>query len=594
MRYSEELIEEIRARSDIVDVIGEHVKLRRSGSSYVGLCPFHSEKTASFSVSPDKQLYYCFGCHAAGNVITFEMQYQNASFLEAIQMLADRAGIALPQQEITKEAKEKEDRKEILLDIYRSAAAYYIYKLGTPQGKTGLNYLKSRGLSDETIKRFGLGYSGKYSDELYRYLKKKKNYDDRILADSGLFTYNEKYGFADRFWNRVMFPICDVRGRVIGFGGRVMGEGKPKYLNSPESELFNKRLNLFGLQIARAHGRESMILCEGYMDTITLHQAGIENAAASLGTALTEQQARLLSRYTKEIYLMYDSDGAGVNAAVRAVPILMGAGLGTKIVDLRPHKDPDEFIKALGKEALMERIKKAENGFMFTIRQLAGGYDLRDPEGKTRFERAAAARLAEFADELERNNYTEAVCRQYRIQPEAMKRLIARIAAAGTQAERYQEPKSGIRKKSEDGTKVTQKRMLSFLAGYPDAHDASKEYIGPEDFFDPMCRKIADLLYEQLRGGSVAPARLLNAFNELEEQKEAAAVLEGRIEAADQAALDRAFTDTVIKLMKQSNAMHMDAWNGEMDELSRLMEKKALIERFESEGKLLHIAYLER
>ena len=594
MRYSEELIEEIRARNDIVDVIGEHVKLRRTGGSYVGLCPFHAEKTPSFSVSPDRQLYYCFGCHAAGNVITFEMQYQNAGFLEAVQMLADRAGIELPKQEFTKEAKEKEDRRELFLEAYRAAAAYYIYKLGSPQGKTGLQYLKSRGLSDETIKRFGLGYAGKYSDELYQYLKKKKNFDDRILADSGLFTYNEKYGFSDRFWNRVMFPICDVRGRVIGFGGRVMGDGKPKYLNSPESELFNKRLNLFGLQIARAHGREKMFLCEGYMDAISLHQAGIENAVASLGTALTPQQARLLSRYTKEVYLMYDSDGAGVNAAVRAVPILMEAGLGTRIVDLRPHKDPDEFIKTLGKEVLEERIRNAENGFLFTIRQLSTEFDLRDPEGKTRFERAAAARLATFADELERNNYTEAVCRHYRIQPEAMKRLIGRIAAEGTQAERYREPKSGIRKKSEDGTKVTQKRMLSFLAGYPDAYEASAGLVGPEDFFDPMCRRIADLLYEQLRNGGAMEARLLNSFSELEEQKEAAAVLEGRIEAADQAALDRAFTDTVIKLMKQSNAMHMDAWNGDMDELSRLMEKKALIERFEGEGKVLHVAFRER
>ena len=593
MRYSDELIEEIRARNDIVDVIGEQVKLRRTGSSYVGLCPFHNEKTASFSVNPDRQLYYCFGCHAAGNVITFTMQYQNASFIEALQMLADRAGIRLPEKEYSKEAREKDDRKQVLLDIYRSAAAYYIYKLGTPQGKTALAYLKNRGLSDETIKRFGLGYSGKYSDELYRYLKKKE-FDDRILKDSGLFTYNEKQGFADRFWNRVMFPICDVRGRVIGFGGRVMGDGKPKYLNSPESELFNKRWNLFGLQIARSNSRESILLCEGYMDAIALHQAGIGNAVASLGTALTQQQAKLLSRYTKEVYLMYDSDGAGVNAAVRAVPILLEAGLGTRVVDLRPHKDPDEFVKAEGKEALLGRIKKAENGFLFTIGELARSYDLSDPEGKTRFEREAAARLLMFPDELERNNYTEAVCRRYRIEPGAMKRRIALSAAQGTAAEHYRAPRSGVKKKAEDGMRVTQKRMLSFLAGYPDAYEASKTYVGPEDFFDPLCRKLADLIYEQLKSGSVAEARLISSFSELEEQKEAAAVLEGRIDAADQAALDRAFTDTVIKLMKQSNALHMDAWSGDMDELSRLMKRKALIEQYEGDGNLLHIAYRER
>ena len=588
MRYSEELIEEIRARNDIVDVIGEHVKLRRSGSRYMGLCPFHSEKTGSFSVSPDRQLYYCFGCHAAGNVITFEMQYQNASFLEAVEMLADRAGIALPKEENTKEAKQKEDRKEQLLSIYRQAAAFYIYKLKTKDGAAGLSYLRGRGLSDETIKNFGLGYAGKYGGELYRYLR-SKNFNDRLLADSGLFSYNEKNGFSDRFWNRVMFPICDTRGRVIGFGGRVMGEGKPKYLNSPESELFNKRWNLFGLQIARTASREYVILCEGYMDTITMHQAGIKNAVASLGTALTQEQARLLGRYTKEVYLMYDSDSAGVAAAVRAVPILMEANLGTKVVNLAPYKDPDEFIKAEGKDMLLTRIKEARNGFLFMIDQLAKNYNLRDPQEKTRFEREAAERLLTFSDELERNNYTDAVCRAYHTQPEAMKRHIAHIAAQGTAAEHYMKPRSGSSKKAEDGTVVTQKRMLSYLAGYPDAFEASKTFIGPEDFYDPFCRRIADLIYGQLQKGAVSEARLLNSFDELEEQKEAAAVLESRAEAADQASLDRAFTDTVIKLMKQSSAMHMDAWNGDMDELSRLMEKKAWIERYEGSGQMLHI-----
>lgn len=592
MRYPEELIEEIRVRNDIVDVIGEHVKLKRTGKNYVGLCPFHSEKTPSFSVSPDRQLYYCFGCHASGNVITFAMQYQNASFTEAVQILADRAGVALPEQSFSKENKEKEDRKELLLDIYRKAAAYYIYKLGTPAGKYGLDYLKNRGLSDETIKRFGLGYSGKYSDELYKYLK-SKGYDDRILADSGLFSYNEQRGFSDRFWNRVMFPICDVRGRVIAFGGRVMGEGKPKYLNSPETELFNKRWNLFGLQIARAHGRENIILCEGYMDAISMHQRGINNAVASLGTALTEQQARLLSRYTKEVILMYDSDGAGVNAAVRAVPILMAAGLSAKVVRLAPYKDPDELLGAMGPDELKKRIDEAENGFLFTVDELAKQYDFRDPQQKTRFEREAAARLLTFTDELERNNYTEAVCARYHTPADSMKRLVSRLAATGTPAESYQPPKSGVQKKPEDGLRMTQKLMLSYLANYPDAYEASKDYVNETDFYDPFLKRIAEILYKQLREGHVSEAQLISAFTELEEQKEAASVFHDAVPVQDQASLDRAFTDTVIRLMKQSNAMHMDAWSGDMEELSALMKKKAWIEQYEGGGNVLHIRYEE-
>ena len=588
MRYGEELIEEIRARNDIVDVIGESVKLKRTGRNYVGLCPFHSEKTASFSVSPDRQLYYCFGCHAAGNVYTYVMQYQNASFTEAIQILADRAGIALPVREETPQEKEASDRKEAQLSVMRKAAAYYIYKLKTKQGEYALSYLRKRGLSDDTIRSFGLGYAGKYSDELFRYLK-KEGFSERTLMDSGLFNYSEREGYNDRFWNRVMFPICDVRGRVIGFGGRVMGDGKPKYLNSPETELFNKRWNLFGMQIARSSCREHLALCEGYLDAISMHQAGFPYAVASLGTALTEQQARLMARYTKEILLMYDSDGAGVNAAVRAVPILMEAGLVPKVVNLAPYKDPDELLNALGAEEMQRRIDSAENGFLFTVDQLAKEYNFSDPQSKTAFERAAAVRLLTFSDELERNNYTEAVCARYHTPSDSMKRLIARLAAQGTPAENYTPPRSGVQPVKDDGKTKPQKLMLSYLAAYPEAYAATKDMIGPEDFTDPLCRKIADLIYPQCEAGRVSEAHIISAFPDLEEQKEAAAVFHDTVPYTDASDADRAFTDTVIKLMKQSNRAHMDAWNGDLAELDALMKEKARIERLMDEGTLIHI-----
>ncbi|MBQ0059018.1 MAG: DNA primase, partial [Lachnospiraceae bacterium] len=326
MRYSEEQIEEVRTANNIVDVIGAAVSLKRGGSNYVGLCPFHNEKTASFSVSPTKQMYYCFGCHAGGNVVTFVMEYYQYSFTEALQYLADRAGIALPKVEDLGLDKREQDRKSRLFDIQKQAAIYYHYQLKSERGASGLSYFRNRGLKDETISGFGLGYADKYSSGLYKYLK-SKNFRDEDLRDSGLFIHNEKDGFTDKFWNRVIFPISDATGKVIGFGGRVMGDAKPKYLNSPETDLFNKRRHLYALQKARRSRQPYMILCEGYMDTISLHQAGFDNAVATLGTALTPEQAAVLKRYTSDVRLLYDSDEAGVKAALRAGPILYQSGI---------------------------------------------------------------------------------------------------------------------------------------------------------------------------------------------------------------------------------------------------------------------------
>ena len=281
MYFSEELIEEIRQRNDIVDVISGYVKLQKKGSSYFGLCPFHNEKSPSFSVSRQKQMYYCFGCGAGGNVITFVMEYENFSFVEAVRMLAERAGVEIPEVEYSQEAKAKADLKSTLLEVNKLAAKYFYAQLKSEQGKMAYTYLTKRGLSEETIKNFGLGYSNKYSDDLYKYLK-LKGYSDDILAKAGLISVNEKSGVYDKFWNRVMFPIMDVNNRVIGFGGRVMGDAKPKYLNSPETEVFDKSRNLYGLNRARTSRKSYFLICEGYMDVIALHQAGFTNAVASL------------------------------------------------------------------------------------------------------------------------------------------------------------------------------------------------------------------------------------------------------------------------------------------------------------------------
>ena len=333
--FSDDIIEEVRSRNDIVDVIGQYVHLTKKGSTYFGLCPFHNEKTGSFSVSPNKQMYYCFGCGAGGNVFTFMMQYENFTFGEAMEALADRAGVALPKQEYSAAQKREADKKQRLLEINKEAARYFYTLLRNDRGKHALAYFQKRELSEETMKKFGLGYSDQYSDDLYRYLR-SKGYEDEILKESGLVTIDERRGGYDKFWNRAMFPIMDVRGKVIGFGGRVMGDGEPKYLNSRETILFDKGRNLYGLNYAKRSRSNAIILCEGYMDVISLHQAGFTNTVAPLGTAFTPNQAMLLKRYTNEVILSFDSDGAGIKAALRALPILRQNGLRGRVLSMKP------------------------------------------------------------------------------------------------------------------------------------------------------------------------------------------------------------------------------------------------------------------
>ena len=375
MRYSDEIIEEVRSRSDIVDVIGQYVHLQKKGANYFGLCPFHNEKSGSFSVSPHKQMYYCFGCGAGGNVITFLMKYDNLTFQEAIKQLAERAGVKLPDEDNSPAAKAMRDKRQILLDINKEAAKYYYYQLRGKSGQKGMEYFKGRQLTDETMQHFGLGYANISSNDLVKHLK-SLGYNDSQIIDAGLASHDERMGTHDKFWNRVMFPIQDASQKVIGFGGRVMGDGKPKYLNSPETLIFDKSRNLFGLNYAKNARAGYMIICEGYMDVIAMHQAGFNMAVASLGTAFTTGQAMILKRYTDEVILSYDSDEAGTKAALRGIGILREAGLKGKVLDLRPHKDPDEFIKNEGKEAFEERIRNAENTFFFIMLLREGLSDL--------------------------------------------------------------------------------------------------------------------------------------------------------------------------------------------------------------------------
>lgn len=537
-------------------------------------------------------MYYCFGCGAGGNVLTFVMEYENFTFMEALKMLADRAGIKLPELEFSKEAKEQANKKAMLLEINKTAASYFYYKLRQENARHAYEYLIGRGLSIDTIKKFGLGYSDKCSKDLYQYMKQKE-YSDDLLRESGLFNVDERNGMYDKFWNRVIFPIMDVNNRVIGFGGRVMGDGKPKYLNSPETMIFDKSRNLYGLNAARISRKRYMIVCEGYMDVISMHQAGFTNAVASLGTAFTSQQASLLKRYADEILLLYDSDVAGQKAALRAIPILKEVGLPARIVDLKPYKDPDEFIKYLGPEAFQERLDHAMNSFLFEITVLEKQFDMSDPQGKTGFHREIAAKLLSFPEELERNNYMEAVARKYNIRYEDLKKMVNQMAMKGTPAQDYVKPKSGIQNKKEEesGIDKAQKLMLTWLVSYPDTYRVTKPYIGPDDFTTPLYHTVAKLLYEQYSQGEANPAKLLNQFTDSEEQTKIAALFNARIPLEGQKEMDMALTEIVIRMKKNSNMYHMAHLDpADMVGLQKMITSQKELEAFERGHIQLHIS----
>lgn len=583
MYYSDELIEEVRSKNDVVDVISSYIKLQKKGSSYFGLCPFHNEKTPSFSVTPQKQMYYCFGCGAGGNVFTFVMEYENYTFTEALKFLADRVGVELPEIEYSKEAKEMSDMKGQLLEASKLAAGYFYAQLKQEQGQLAYKYLTDRGLSEETITQFGLGYANKYSDDLYRYLK-TKGLSDEIIIKAGLASADEKRGVHDKFWNRVIFPIMDINNKVIGFGGRVMGDGMPKYLNSPETMIFDKSRNLYGFHRARTSRKPYLLICEGYMDVIALHQAGFTNAVASLGTALTMGHARLISqRGYNEVFLTYDSDSAGTKAAIRALPILKEFGISAKVIQMDPYKDPDEFIKNLGAEAFEARINEARNGFMFSLEVLERNFDMNSPEGKTGFMQEAAGKLTEFDEEIERNNYIEAVAKAYRVSYEDLRKLVNRVAIQRGQAKPASRPKETKRMEKEDGNLKSQKILLTWLAEDRDIFEQVKQYISPSDFTKDIYRIVAEMIYKQYEEGEVIPAQIMNRFTDEEEHREVASVFHTKInQITTSAEREKALKETLLRVKRYSiDVATKQLLPTDMVELQKLMSAKRELQDLE-------------
>ena len=588
MYYSQEVVDEVLANTDIVDVVSAHVHLKKQGKDYVGLCPFHNEKTPSFSVIPGKNMFYCFGCGAGGSAITFLMKYNNCTFQEAMQDLADRAQITLPAPNYSEETKKREKHRQDLLAVNKEAATYYYKLLRSRKGERGMKYFTDRALSAETMKMFGLGFADGARSDLTDHLR-KKGFSDELILESDVAVFNEKQGLHDRFFNRVMFPIQDVRGRVIGFGGRVLGDAKPKYINSSDTQIFDKGRNLYALNLARRTKADHLILCEGYMDVIAMHQAGFNQAVASLGTAFTPGQAALLRRYTKRVLLAYDSDGAGVRAALRNIGILRNGGLESSVIDLRPHKDPDEFIKAEGKEAFQARIDKAENSFFYELRILSQSYRMDDPASRTAFHREIARKLCGFADEIERDNYIAAAAEKYFIKTDSLRRLVAQYgnangygtdtqSGAGERAKTFRSgtnqgeskdfrsrippgdenkesrsraPQAGgngaaaarpFSRRPAPGPTRAQKALwekqcllLTWIIDDPRIFPQISRYLQPDDFDGEIYVQTASRLWDQLRKDPEAAnaASVISSFETPQEQEAAAAMFNSHLEGIE-------------------------------------------------------------
>ena len=566
MYYDKQLIDEVVSRNDIVDVISSYVGLKRAGSSYKCCCPFHTEKTPSFSVSRERQRYHCFGCGAGGNALTFVMKYDNMSYVEAIQYLAQRVGMELPERELSSEEKRQISRREKLFEINLEATNYFHYVLlHTENGKKGYEYYLKRGYTDETIKKFGLGYANIYRDDLYKYLK-GKGYSDELMRDAGLVKFDEKYGPSDQFWNRVMVPIANINNRVIAFGGRVLGDAKPKYLNTKETDIFNKSRNLFAMNLAKNSRRKGFILCEGYMDVIAMHQAGFDNATASLGTAFTEGQANILKKYKSEIYLAYDSDDAGTRAAMKAISILRKLDMSQKVIDLRPYKDPDEFIKNEGAEAFEKRIQNAVNGRLFEINHISANYNMDDPEEKTKFMKAAGRLLAGIEDKTERANYIETVASKYFLDKDVLKSIVSDIGLAGlgessllveedtTETEtrnNYNRAVQGNRNSAkENPAEENEKYLLTLMVNNQELFEKLTKYISKEDFTEEGVKDVAAMIFDEYeKNGKVELSLLLNDFEDVESQERVNSIFSKELDFdTSPSVMEKVLTDIIIKI----------------------------------------------
>ena len=506
-RYSEEILNEIRQSNDIVDVISQYVHLKRSGRNYFGLCPFHNEKSPSFSVSPDKQIFHCFGCGVGGNVITFVSQIEGLNFVETVQMLAERANIQLPTLQNNGDT-QREILKDKVYKVNEFTAEYYHQNLYKPQAKIAQEYVKKRQLTNETLKSFRIGFSGKF-DELYQELK-KQGFQEQEILESGLVNKNERGQYIDRYRNRLMFPICDARGRVIAFGGRVLDDSKPKYINSPENVVYSKGRHLFGLNVAKKGDTKKLLIVEGYMDVISLHQRGITNVVAPLGTALTEQQGWLLRKNSEQIILSFDSDDAGIKAKLRAIDILQNMGCDLRVIQLEGAKDPDEYILKYGNMRFQNAVEKAFSVVEFKARILKKELDLNNTNDKIKFLNEIAKLISKVDNTMEREVYIEKIAKEYDISKEAINAEVNKLTYKNDKSEKILEKARPVithrkteTKEISEAIKKRENTIISILlTGDLSIFEIIKQNIKPEDFQDEINQEIAKKLYEEFEKGN--------------------------------------------------------------------------------------------
>ena len=585
--YPQEILEEVRVRNDIVDVISEYLPLKQKGTSYFGLCPFHNEKTPSFSVSSERQFYYCFGCGAAGNVYTFIMQMENDTFPEAVKRLADRVHITLPQPQYTQQAKEQELQRQRLFDLHKKAGRFFYEKLHEPVGEQARAYLQKRQMNDNIQKKFGIGYAPKGQQELYQYLQ-KQGFSQQELQKSGLIIERkEEKGYFDRFRNRLMFPILDIQGRVIGFGGRILSQGEPKYLNSPETLLFNKSKNLYGLNFAKNTRKREIILVEGYMDMISLYQAGFRNVAASLGTAFNQEHAKVLKKYADSVILLYDSDDAGTMAAQRAIPILTQNGFYVKVLQVPNGKDPDEFIKQSGAKAFSRLLANAQHYITFQIQCLKKQYDLTQPQQKVEFTTKTANILSKLDNDIERNVYTNEISNMTGISQQAIENEIVKIikkenemftqnAQQKRKTQYYQNNKDLITKSS--GTFAAQRDILFLCASNIQVFNKIKTILSAEDFTEEIYKKVyekIDLLHQ--KSAVVFPAELVNYFELPEEQKIVTEIFAVALQYKSTKEIEKALTEEV-KTLKRTSLDKLASQAQSVEQIKKLIAEKGKLD----------------
>ena len=518
-RYSDELIDEIRNRNDIVDVISQYVVLKRSGRNFFGLCPFHKEKSPSFSVSPDKQIFHCFGCGVGGNVFHFVSKIENLSFKETLEMLAEKSGVELPVLENDGDSKTALLKSKVY-EINKIAAEFYHENLYKPTAKPAQEYVKKRRLDNNALKNFLIGYSGNFN-ELYTKLKASGFTEEEILASS-LVNKTQDGKFIDRFRNRLMFPIQDVRGRVIAFGGRVLDDSKPKYINSPENIVYSKGRHLYGLNVAKKGELNKILIVEGYMDAVSLHQRGISYAVASLGTAMTEAQGRLLRKSSEQVIIGYDSDGAGQAATLRGLEILQNLGCDVRILQIEGAKDPDEFVVKYGPERFEKQVEKSISLVEFKIKNLRQNLNIENANDKIKFLKEIAKVLSKINNEIEREVYIDKIQKEYQISKEAIYAEISKLENSNTAGNkilerakpRLEQPEKNI---TNEQTDKREKLVIYLLINYPnEAYQKIKNNIDISDFKNEINIKILKKLYEQYEKGNINTENIVNWFEEQE------------------------------------------------------------------------------